>query len=119
MTRKNAGGSHNPDTARTAASAWTVTATAHMAGLNIITYLAAYLDECGLNGGKPLSGRHSAGSCPGTPAPRTSAPGPSHRRTAKPLPINTVTVVAPSDRHAGHPHAFQGLPSTYCMSAQK
>ena len=57
VTRKNAGGSHNPDTARTAASAWTVTATAHMAGLNIITYLTAYLDECGLNGGKPLSGK--------------------------------------------------------------
>jgi transposase len=56
VTRKNAGGSHNPDTARTAASIWTVTATAQMAGLNIITYLTAYLDECGRNGGKPLAG---------------------------------------------------------------
>jgi transposase len=56
VTRKNAGGSHNPDTARTAASFWTVTATAQMAGLNIITYLTAYLDECGRHGGKPLSG---------------------------------------------------------------
>ena len=35
---------------------WTVTATAQMAGLNIVTYLTAYLDECGRNGGKPLSG---------------------------------------------------------------
>ena len=56
VTRKNAGGSHNPGTASAAASAWSVTATAQMAGLNIITYLTAYLDECGRNGGKPLSG---------------------------------------------------------------
>jgi transposase len=56
VTRKNAGGSHNPDTACTAASIWSVTATVQMAGLNIITYLTAYLDECGRQGGKPLSG---------------------------------------------------------------
>jgi transposase len=56
VTRKNAGGSHNPDTACTAASIWSVTATVQMAGLNIITYLTAYLDECGRRGGKPLSG---------------------------------------------------------------
>jgi transposase len=57
VTRKNAGGSQNPGTARTAASIWTVTATAQMAGLNIITYLTAYLDECGRNGAKPLTGK--------------------------------------------------------------
>jgi transposase len=56
VTRKNAGGSHNPDTACTAASVWSVTATVQMARLNIITYLTAYLDECGRHGGKPLSG---------------------------------------------------------------
>jgi transposase len=56
VTRKNAGGSHNGDTARNAAVIWTVTATAAMAGLNLLTYLAAYLDECGRRGGKPLSG---------------------------------------------------------------
>jgi transposase len=56
VTRKNAGGSRNGDTARNAAVIWTVTATAKMAGLNIITYLTAYLDECGRNGGKPLAG---------------------------------------------------------------
>ena len=43
--------------ARTAAAIWTVTATAQMARLNIITYLTAYLDECGRNGGKPLTGK--------------------------------------------------------------
>jgi transposase len=56
VTRKNAGGSHNGDTARNAAVIWTVTATATMASLNLLTYLTAYLDECGRNGGKPLAG---------------------------------------------------------------
>ena len=56
VARKNAGGSHNGDTARNAAVIFTVTATATMGGLNILTYLTAYLDECGRNGGKPLAG---------------------------------------------------------------
>jgi transposase len=56
VTRKNAGGSRNGDTARNAAVIWTVTATARMAGLNVLTWLNAYLDECGRNGGKPLAG---------------------------------------------------------------
>jgi hypothetical protein len=34
VTRKNARGSHNDDSARLAATAWTVTATIQMAGLN-------------------------------------------------------------------------------------
>ena len=55
VTRKNAGGSRNGDTARHAAMIWTVTATAQMAGLNLLTWLTAYLDECGRNGGKPLA----------------------------------------------------------------
>jgi transposase len=57
VTRKNAGGSHNGQTAANAAAIWTVTATAQMAGLNLLTYLTAYLDECGRNGGKPPSGK--------------------------------------------------------------
>ena len=56
MARKNAGGSHNGDAARNAAVIFAVTATAQMAGLNILTYLTAYLDECGRNSGKPLTG---------------------------------------------------------------
>src|SRR5713101_7925429 len=56
VTRKNAGGARNGDTARNAAVIWTVTATARMACLNILTWLTAYLDECGRNGGKPLAG---------------------------------------------------------------
>jgi transposase len=53
VTRKNAGGSRNGGTARNAARVWTVTATAGKAGLNLQTYLAAYLDECGRNNGRP------------------------------------------------------------------
>ena len=56
VTRKNAGGSRNEDFARLAATAWTLTATIQMAGLNILTWLTAYLDACGRNGGKPLPG---------------------------------------------------------------
>jgi transposase len=56
VTRKNALGSRNGDSAGNAAVIWTVTATAQMAGLNVLTYLTAYLDECGRNGGKPLAG---------------------------------------------------------------
>jgi transposase len=56
VTRKNAGGSRNGDSARLAAVIWTVTATARMAGLNVLAYLTACLDECGRNGGKPLAG---------------------------------------------------------------
>jgi hypothetical protein len=55
VTRKNAYGSRNGDAARIAARAWTVTATAEMADLNVLTYLTAYLDACGHNGGKPLT----------------------------------------------------------------
>jgi transposase len=56
VTRKNAYGSRNEDAARLAARIWTVTATAELAGLNVIAYLTAYLDECGRNHGKPLTG---------------------------------------------------------------
>jgi len=56
VTRKNVGGSRNEDAARLAARTWTATATAEMAGLNVLTYLTAYLDACGRNGGKPLTG---------------------------------------------------------------
>jgi len=56
VTRKNASGSHNQDSARLAAVIWTITATIQMAGLNPLTYLTAYLNDCGRNSGKPLSG---------------------------------------------------------------
>ena len=56
VTRKNAYGSRNEDAARLAARIWTITATAEMAGLNVLTYLTAYLDACGRTSGKPPAG---------------------------------------------------------------
>jgi transposase len=56
VTRKNAYGSRDDDAARLAGRIWTVTATAEMAGLNVLTYLTGYLDACGRNRGKPLAG---------------------------------------------------------------
>jgi transposase len=69
VTRKNAGGSHNGDTARNAARIFTVTATLKMAGLNTITWLTAYLDECGRHGGKPLAGKVLKRFLPWTASP--------------------------------------------------
>ena len=56
IARKNAGGSRNEAAARLAATFWTATATAEMAGLNVLTYLTAYLDACGRGRGKPPAG---------------------------------------------------------------
>jgi hypothetical protein len=56
LTRKNAYGSRTDDAARLAATVWTVTATAEMAGLNVLTYLTAYLDACARNNSKPVAG---------------------------------------------------------------
>ena len=84
MTRKNAGGSRNGGTARTAADIWTIIATAQMAGLNPLTYLTAYLDECGRNGGKPLSGAALDRFLPWNASPedlRTWAQPPPHGKT--------------------------------------
>ena len=106
VTRKNAGGSRNGDTARNAAVIWTVTATAQMAGLNLLTWLTAYLDECGRNGGKPLAGRTWTASCPGTRAPATSAPGHSRRhRPDKPRRTRPHRRGCRTG-HAGYQHAI-------------
>ena len=69
VTRKNAYGSRNEDAARLAARIWTVTATAEMAGLNVLTYLPAYLDKCGRNAGKPLTGHELERFLPWNAAP--------------------------------------------------
>jgi len=57
VTSNNARGSHNDDSARLAATVWTVTATAQLAGLNVLTWLTAYLDACGRNNGNPHRSR--------------------------------------------------------------
>ncbi|WJK34934.1 IS66 family transposase [Solwaraspora sp. WMMA2065] len=69
ITRKNAYGSRTDDAARLAATVWTVTATAEQAGLNVLTYLTAYLDACGRNGGRPLTGPDLQRFLPWTASP--------------------------------------------------
>ena len=116
MTRKNANGSRNEDAARLAARIWTVTATAEMAGLNVLTYLTAYLDACGRNGGKPLSGRTWNGSCRGTLPPPTWAPRRNRPRPADPARYHHgVTVTKRSRRLSACP--LTRLPNTHAFRA--
>ena len=86
MTRKNAYGSRNDDAARLAARIWTVTATAEMAGLNVLTYLTAYLDACGRNRGKPLAGPELDRFPPGPIPPWTADPAGPRAWTQPPRP---------------------------------
>ena len=89
MTRKNAYGSRTSDAARLRRRIWTVTATAQMAGLNVLTYLTAYLDECGRNRGKPPPAR------PGTlPALECQPRRPPHLGTAAPARITRTNNTA-------------------------
>ena len=106
ITRKNAGGSRNGDAAQNAAVIWTVTATAQMAGLNILTYLTAYLDECGRNGSKPLTGQALERFLPWNASPEDL------RTWTRPPPRIKVpheyaaTGAAAEKRHAGHRYAL-------------
>jgi len=54
--RKNYYGSGSVVSAELASRAWTITATAERAGLNPLTYLRAYLDECARAGGTAPTG---------------------------------------------------------------
>lgn len=105
VTRKNAYGSRNEDAARLAARIWTVTATAQMAGLNVLTYLTAYLDECGRNHGKPLTGPDLERFLPWHAAPETSAPG--HSRPRPDNRTGTATITASPRTRSRRPLAYQ------------
>ena len=118
VTRKNAGGSRNGDTARNAAVIWTVTATARMAGLNVLTYLTAYFDECGRNGGKPLAGRALERFLPWNASPedlRTWAKPPPARQTRANNDSTGTAAAKPPRRPSACP--FTGLPNTYVSTA--
>jgi len=71
VTLKNAYDSRTNDAARLAETIWTVTATAEQAGLNVLTYLTAYLDACDRNGAKPLPAQTCTDSRPGPHRPPT------------------------------------------------
>ena len=103
MTRKNAYGSRNDDSARLAARVWTVTATAEMAGLNMLTYLTAYLDACGRNGGRPPTGPNLERFLPGLQFPKASAPG--HSRPPPDRPPHHPETASREYGHAARWHA--------------
>lgn len=90
VTRKNAYGSRNDDAARLAATIWTVTHTAEIAGLNVLTYLTAYLDACGRNGGKPPASPDLERFLPGTQHPKICTPGLSHPARLTPEATDTA-----------------------------
>jgi hypothetical protein len=69
VTRKNTRGSHNHDSAKLAATIWTVTATIQQAGLNVLTWLTSYLDAYGRNSGKPLTDADLERFLPGNATP--------------------------------------------------
>ena len=94
VTRKNAYGSRNDGAARLAARIWTVAATAETAGLNVLTYLTAYLDACGRNDGKPLSGSDLERFLPWN-----ATPGDLRTWAQPPRPAN----LTPDARHAAPP----------------
>ena len=114
VTRKNAGGSRNGDTARNAAVIWTVTATAQMAGLNLLTWLTAYFDECGRNGGKPLAGPDLDRFLPWNASPEDLRTWAQRRQHPDKPAANTPAPARPPSRprrlSACH---FTGLPNTY------
>ena len=117
VARKNAGGSRNEDAARLAATFWTVTATAEMARLNVLTYLTAYLDACDRNSGKPLAGPELDRFLPGKPAPKTGTRGRSRLRPPDATPAVT-TAASPPAASRRRPSAClpTGLPNTYVKS---
>ena len=89
-----------------------------MAGLNVLTYLTAYLDACGRNGGKPLTGPDLDRFLPWNAAPETSVPGHS-RRHARINPANsarTGVLTNRSRRLSACP--ITGLPNTYVRSGR-
>ena len=77
-----------------------------MAGLNVLTYLTAYLDACGRNGGKPL------GRPPTEPVPalENQSPGPARVGAAAsaqltPPAITTAASLPPAGADAACQHA--------------
>lgn len=67
--RKNYYGSSSVVSAELASRVWTITATAQRAGLNPLTYLTAYLDECAHAGGTAPTGQALSRFLPWTATP--------------------------------------------------
>ena len=107
---KRHSGAHWPPPARGPAAgkpSWTATATAtaEMAGLNVLTYLTANLDACGRNSGKPCEATDWTGSCPGKPAPKTGTRGRSHPARLTPPQPSRQRRNRQQQADAAHQHA--------------
>ena len=70
-----------------------------MAGLNVLTWLTAYLDECGRNGGKPLTG------------PARNGPA-LERQPRRPPRLGNTTPGSRLTPHSGQSPASAREPST-------
>jgi hypothetical protein len=116
VTRKNAHDSHNDDAARLATRIWTFTATAEMAGLNILTCLIAYLDACGHDCGKPLTG---TGTIPllGPQNPPTCAFGATVPARLHLAPVTTAALKPGIEPTPSSAYRLTRFPSTYVSGA--
>jgi len=105
--RKNYYGAGSLASARLAAQAWTITATAQLAGANPLAYLTAYLQACADTGGHPPTGQALQRFLPWHASPAdlaawhngdTPAPNHHHRHnrilTPRGLPPKTPKSVA-------------------------
>jgi hypothetical protein len=84
-----------------------VPATVKTAGLNTLTWLTAYLGECGRNGGKPLTGKALDRFLPWTASPEDLRAWPSLRHPDKnPREITPSPAPGPLSLRAGRRHAL-------------
>jgi transposase len=103
--RKNYYGSGSVISAELAGRAWTITATAERAGLNPLTYLQAYLDQCAQAGNRAPTGQAltrflpwAAGTDDLTAWARDPRPHPDH---AEPDPTGSDLRCPTHDLHTG------------------
>ena len=103
--RKNYYGSGSVISAQLAGRAWTITATAERAGLNPLTYLQAYLDQCAQAGNRAPTGQAltrflpwAAGTDDLTAWARDPRPHPDH---AEPDPTGSDLRCPTHDLHTG------------------
>ena len=82
------------------------TESGRMAGLNLLTWLTAYLDECGRNGAEPLAGPALERFLHWNASPDDlqvwAQPPPAGKTRTNNIAAGTAT----ANRHAGHQHAL-------------
>jgi len=99
--RKNCYGSGSVVSAQPASRAWTATATAARAGLNPLTYLTAYLDECARAGATAPTGHALTRFLPWTASTDDLA---AWTHDPRPTPEPQPTTSGGDARSAGNSH---------------